>query len=206
MKIAGQKSDAHWKKCKNALVVGGAPEPWQQAFNDFFVERLHTRYLAPIEAIQALEVDNGEGFSIVAIQCSLIEFLGAALEGKTYRYNPGNKLQLGEFEYGGSKDMFVQFLTTTKPFQTAFVTKARAADFYKGVRCALLHEARTCDGWTIKARSTSGEFIDFDQRIVWRDDLQVAFTDYIAWYGSALSANLKYQAAFIRKFDSLCEG
>lgn len=206
MRIAGQRTDADWRECRKSLVVGGDPVPWKLAFDEFLMERLRTRYLDPIQAIQSLETKQGEGFSIVAIQCSLIEFLGATLEGKTYRFVRRGDRKLTEFEYSVSKDMFVSFLTGYVPFKTVFVDDARALNFYEGVRCGLLHEARTNKTWTIRSRAEHGEFIDYDQRIVWRDDLQRAFDEFFEWFGSTLPKDKTFQAAFIRKFDSLCEG
>lgn len=206
MRIAGERRAADWRKCRKSLVVGGDPVPWTLAFDKFLMERLRTRYLAPIQAIQSLKADQGEGFSIVAIQCSLIEFLGATLEGKTYRFPRKGERELSEFEYSGSKDMFVRFLTSYAPFNSVFVDENRALDFYEGVRCGLLHEARTNKTWTIRSRPERGEFINYDQKIVWRDDLQRAFDEFFVWFGSTLPKDKTYQAAFIRKFDSLCEG
>lgn len=204
MKIAGCLTDKDWKERKPGLVVGGDEKPWKRIFDDFFLERLKTRYLGPVEAIQSLGKNTGEGFSIVAIHCSLIEFLGATLEGKSYRYNPGKKLKLGEFEYDGSKVMFISFLITAPPFKAVF-DEALAKDFYEGVRNGLLHEARTKNGWKIRTRRTPGPFIEKDTKIVWRDDLQRAFGEFIKWYRAELPKNKSYQEAFIRKFDALCE-
>lgn len=205
MKIAGCRTVTEWKASKADLKVGGDAAPWQRAFENFFVERLTTRYFAPIEAIRGLQNDSGEGFSIVAIQCSLIEFLGSTLEGKSYRYNPGKKLKLGEFEYDGGKAMFISFLTTAPPFKSVF-DDALSKVFYEGVRNGLIHEARTKGGWKIKkTRPTQGPFVDGLTKIVWRDDLQRAFDEFIEWYRAELPKNKDYQQAFIRKFDALCE-
>jgi hypothetical protein len=55
-------------------VPAGDPGPWRKAARDYFFAKLSTRYLEPIDAIRQSGKNEGEGFSNVAIQCSLIEF------------------------------------------------------------------------------------------------------------------------------------
>ncbi len=202
MRIAGSRTDEDWKARKSLLQKGGK-EAWAQAFDDFFMGRLQTRYFDPIEALCNSRKVNGEGFAIVALQCSLIEFLGATIEGKSYRHKT-KETKLGRFEYDGSKAMFMRFLTSVPPFKTVF-DRSLAKNFYEGVRCGLLHEASTKNGWTIRTRcGVAGPFVDPKKKIVFRDDLQRAFAEFVEWYRAALLERNDYQAAFIRKFDSLC--
>jgi hypothetical protein len=84
-RIAGEKTVSDWQELRGKLVDEGDAETWKKAFEDFFYERLNTRYFAPIRALENMEDKNGEGFSIVVIQCSLIEFLASTIEGKTFR-------------------------------------------------------------------------------------------------------------------------
>jgi hypothetical protein len=202
VRIAGSSTVDDWHACKATLVVGWDPALWQRAHDNFFMKRLTTRYFAPIKALQERGPSEGEGFAIVALQCSLIEFLGATIEGKIYRFE--KKVELGEFEYRDSKDMFVRFLKTYEPFNTVF-DDALARDFYEGVRCGLLHEARTKKGWRIKTREGTGPFLDAKARIVYRDDLQRALETFAAWYRTALPREKMLQQAFLRKFDDLCK-
>lgn len=203
VRIAGDRTVGEWFALRPRLLDGKDLDAWQQAFDGFFRERLESRYFKPIEALGKLH-KKGEGFSIVAIQCSLIEFFGSTLEGKTYRFNPGKKLKLGEFEYDGSKEMFTRFLATATPFASIF-DEALAKDFYEGVRCGLLHEARTKKGWTIRTRESPGPFLDVRTKTLWRGDFQRAFYEFVDWYRGALLTTYAYQQAFIRKFDGLCE-
>jgi hypothetical protein len=203
VRIAGSRTTDDWKACKAGLTVGEAPDQWTSAFRDFFYERMETRYFAPIRAIDAIRKSKGEGFSIVAIQCSLIEFLGSTLEGTSYKYRPDKEIPLGPYEYDDSGNLFTRFLTTATPFKAVF-TKALAKDFYKSVRCGLLHEARTKNRWTILSVKAPDPFIDAKDKIIYRNDLQDAFIAFTDWYGSELPKNKEYQDAFIRKFDSLC--
>ncbi len=204
VRIAGDRTVGKWFALRPRLLDGNDSEAWQLAFDGFFRMRLESRYFEPIRALQKLDKRKGEGFSIVSIQCSLIEFFGSTLEGKSYRFNPGKKLKLGEFEYDGSKEMFTRFLVTATPFASVF-NDALAKDFYEGVRCGLLHEARTKKGWTIQTREKPGPFLDMRTRTLWRDDFQRAFNEFVDWYHGMLLSTPSYQQAFIRKFDSLCE-
>ncbi|MEJ2229129.1 MAG: hypothetical protein P8Y67_13045 [Alphaproteobacteria bacterium] len=204
-KIAGMKTVADWQKLKATLIVGGDAAPWKNAFEDFFHERLRTRYFDPIEKLSQMTCKNGEGFSIVTIHCSLIEFLSSTFEGKNYRYRSKDDPLLGEFEYSKSKDMFVRFLSQYPPFRDMFQNKAAAQDFYVNVRCKLLHEAQTKGGWRIRVDPSAVQAIDTQAKIVYRNKMQEAFDLFTQWYGEKLPENDELQRAFIRKFDSLCE-
>jgi hypothetical protein len=144
----------------------------------------------------------GEGFSIVALQCTLIEFLESTLIGKNYRFLKKGQV-LGEHEYSSSSALFVDFLSKRKPFAETFDAQS-ALDFYVGVRCGLLHEAQTKNDWTIWAKPPDGKKIsDTKKRIVYRDALQDALVRYISAYGNSLATDGERQAAFLRKFDRL---
>jgi hypothetical protein len=83
--------------------------------------------------------------------------------------------------------------------------KTTAGDFYVSVRCGLLHEARTKGTWKIQVSESAIQAIDACAKIVYRNKMQAAFDRFVEWYGQQLSADANLQAAFIRKFDSLCE-
>jgi hypothetical protein len=125
--IAGWKTSTDWQALRPRLSAGDF-DAWREAFEDFYVTRLSLRYLHPIEVLQQNGTCQGEGFSIVAIQCSLIEFLESTEQGKNYRYvRRGDSL--GPNEYKSSQDMFIAFLTCRAPFSGTF-NDATAKDFY----------------------------------------------------------------------------
>jgi hypothetical protein len=112
----------------------------------------------------------------------------------------------GEYEYSRSADIFTSFLTDAEPFKSSFNNDDSAIDFYKNVRCALLHEACTKDGWLIKAQKTMTDSIaavDVSKKIVWRNNLNDVIKEYLVSYGIELRTDHQLQAAFIRKFDHL---
>ena len=204
-KIAGKKTVADWQQLKSKLLVEGEAEPWKEAFEDFFHERLKTRYFVPLQVLENMPDKNGEGFSIVAIQCSLIEFLASTVEGKSYRYWRKGDPPLGKFEYANSGDMFRALLTNHVPFKEMFADQAAANDFYSNVRCGLLHEARTKGTWRITVSKSAPKAIDTHSKIVYRNMMQDAFCQFTQWYRDQIHHRVELQQAFIRKFDSLCE-
>lgn len=205
VKIAGYRTVGDWLACKEKLIVGSDPASWKRACDNFFLERLRTRYFRPIDALIDSDELEGEGFSIVAIQCSLIEFLGSTVEGTSYRYRANKNTKLGQYEYDDSRNMFVRFLSTATPFKTEF-SKVKARDFYTGVRCPLLHEARTKKNWVILAKHSRLMIDDSNpkRKIVNRDNLRTGFNKFVQWYQGQIQQDQKLQEALIRKFDSLC--
>ena len=67
-----------------------------------------------------------------------------SFQGKSYRLLRGGP-PLGPHEYSRSGDMFESFFVNRAPFNIEF-NAAAAHDFYEGVRCGRLHEARTKNG------------------------------------------------------------
>ena len=201
--IAGKKTVNDWIAFRPKLVPGGEASEWRAGFKDYFHARLSSRYLKPIEKLQKIGLRQGEGFSIVAIQCSLIEFLESTLQGTSYRYRCKGDPPLGPYEYSDSGRIFKSFLAHRTPFDAEFSPQL-ADDFYVNVRCGVLHEARTKNGWTVSAKSKSGNVIDANRNVVYRDDFQTALLKFVDWYETALPSDKAFQEALIRKFDSLC--
>ena len=196
MLIAPGKSDANWRTFAKQLAPAVDAGIWAEAFDTYFLGRLTARYLRPIKLLQDHGSLEGEGFTIVSIQCALIEFLAATRLGMNYRHRP----PLSQHEYNNSSVLFTSFLFQTAPFDKVF-SEATAKEFYSNVRCALLHEARTKDGWRIWA---DGQVpVDCQRKIVYRDSLQAAVLSYIHDYGVALTIDIALQQAFVRKFDDL---
>jgi len=201
--IAGSKTPEDWYLLKQRLIENSCEETWKEALNDYFLKRLNLRYLNTIKVLQKHDTFSGEGFSILAILCTLIEFLESTVEGLKYRYSNRNE-KLGHFEYSNSKKLFEKFLCNRKPFRKEF-NLALAEEFYKNIRCGLLHEAQTKNHWRVQAKNKEGKIIDKDQKIVYRDNFMEAINLFIKLYSVELKSNKKFQEAFIRKFDSLCE-
>ncbi len=201
--IAGRKKPSDWYKLRNRLLKESNQELWKQAFDDYFKQRLNLRYFNPIIILQENGTFAGEGFSIMAILCTLVEFLESTNRGLKYRFVK-NKKDLAKFEYNTSKGVFIDFLSKRKPFSDHF-DEDLALEFYKNIRCGLLHEAHTKGGWTIWAKSKDEIIVDKEKKIVFRDNFKNAFNEYIENYGKRLLVEKKLQESFIRKFNFLCE-
>jgi len=200
LQIAGHLTVADWKARHAVLLANPAPDIWRTAFDDFIGSRLELRYLKPIAQLQSGSGYSGVGFSVVTIQCTLLEFLAAASRGLTYR----NGGALNAFEYSGSKALFTNFLSTEAPFNAQF-DLALAEDFYANVRCGLLHEARTKGGWTILADDVGGRMIDPVGKVVFRNSLQRAIGTYTEAFRNKVSTDIPSRDAFVRKMEGLCQ-
>jgi len=204
-KIAGWKTVRDWNNDKNFLLDFSNSLAWTDAYRNYFLTRLEDRYLDPLKAIKENGTYKGEGFSIMAIICSLVEFLESTYQGINYRYRRAGDPPLGTFEYGGSSDIFVSFLTLRSPFNKDF-DATKAEDFYKYVRCGLLHEARTKGKWTIWGFNSTDLLIEYktDEIVVYRDNFLDAVKIFIQHYNTDLLGSNNRKEAFIRKFDNLC--
>lgn len=206
IQIAGNKTIKDWLELKSKIDNDfGNNQLWDEAFK-FFEVRMKTRYLNPAETIQndhSSKVE-GEGFAITAIICTLIEAFESFLQGKNYKYlKKGEKLK--KFEYNRSSDIFTDFLTKREPFQNHFHKKPIAQEFYQNVRCSLLHEACTKNGW--KIRIDTKELLEKNGQsyTLNRVLLLQQIKEYVATYKKLLLANENLKKAFIRKMKYLCE-
>jgi len=202
-KLSSKKTIGDWKAIQPTLIAGANPGIWDNVLRDYYYDRLKTRYLDPIDAVRELNLSKGEGFAIVAIQCSLVEFLESCFQGINYRY----KNPTPPHEYSNSGDVFVSFLTKRPPFNGTFTDGTLARDFYEAVRCGVLHEARTKGTWLIHAKSGSSLIVDRngpDGPILYRDDFQEGIRTFIKNYRAAVPKESPLQQAFIRKFEHLC--
>lgn len=199
--IAGDRTGFDWLELRDCIRSSPTRELWQKAYDEFLMKRLTTRYIYPIQLLMKNGEQKGEGYSIVSIQCALIEFLAAFRDGLTYKFVPRGQL-LGEFEYSGSRNLYVDFLTRSPLFSDLF-DENLATDFYANIRCALLHEARTKNGWRIRA--SGNKAVCKHSKIVYRDTLQYLIESYLSLYKEELLESADKKQAFIRKFDSLCE-
>lgn len=207
--IAGYKTARDWCDFWDNfnLSANRCPEIWARAFDEYFYPRLKTRYLGPIDAIKRIDKAEGEGFSILAIQCTSVEFLESTIQGRKYVKRKGQEREEDlalRNEYSWSGGIFKSFLTHRHPFCNHFDLDS-AASFYDDIRCGLLHEARTKNGWRIWEKSEVLSIIDPAKKIIFRNDFHLAIEEFIAWYQNELQAKQKLQEAFVRKSDHLCE-
>jgi hypothetical protein len=194
---------------------------WKDAI-DLFNMRLENKFIGPIGDLVDFGDLSGEGFSIVTIQCALIESLAAFRLGKIFNYQRSRNSP--SYEYSRSKDIFTDFLHDAPIFENVFwITNKSgvketdkpfsADDFYSDVRCGLMHEARTKGNWIITAGKSNAKtekvFLesDGDKIKILRNVLHHRLIEYIEQYSNALKENSDQgktlRRYFARKLDHL---
>jgi len=111
-----------------------ASADWDKAV-DILAARIRDRYIQPVDFLIAAEENKPPserryGFTVLAIDCLLVETLAAFIEGL-------------EDTDGESKRIFRSFLRTRKQFAADFSNDEIANKFYKQFRCGILHQAET---------------------------------------------------------------
>ena len=198
-----------WRIYRENLIDGvlwgnGKEEDWKTSF-DLLHTRIKTRFLNPIDWIFEKRLDVGEGFSVVALQCILIEFLEAFYQGKIYTTS---KKPRG-FEYNSSKQLFSDFLMGHKPFSEHFKSKANANGFFDNIRCGLLHEAATKETSRINNAPSHDMLVLFEKddpsnMRIYRENFYNAILEFIDSYRLEVLSNSDLQINFIRKMDDIC--
>lgn len=192
-----------WPEIK--ATVGGDPSPdaWTLVADVVLRGRLNRLYFDPIHRLTRAkgERGQGEGFAILTIQCSVLEFLAALRKGWSFKH--GHKQQGKDNYYGNSKLLYVTFLGEEEPFAGSFTTPQRANDFYTDIRCGLVHEGQTKNAWRIWRGQRSDPLVDFEKKAIYRDVMQQQIETYLDRYCRELTLTVELQDAFIRKFDYL---
>jgi len=211
--IAGNLKISDWEKLKPNLICE-IDDNWIDAF-DFFERRIYFRYIRPIQVIQCLLSNKGEGFAIVNLQCSLIETIESFYNGWIFKYPDGYYLrEIRGKPISGvkNKDIFIEFFKKRDPFNG----EIDGFDFYLNVRCGLLHETQTKNGWRILGKHhNSGTFYDQDEndKIIYRTNFQEVINKVIENYKMAIIKGKPYglipvaelRANFVAKIDHICE-
>lgn len=199
-------------------------QTWQEIINSFKL-RVENFYFKPIKKIKEPNDLQGEGFTILTIQCALIEMFASFKFGKIfnhYKKRTGNP----NFEYKKSTDCFIPFLHSESIFQDHFFSintagqpvldqPFTAMEFYDKVRCGLMHEARTKGEWIVNAkrkyignettfiiRNISNNTISVDRTIL-NKQLETYFQQYLHQLTLATAEGNNLRRLFARKLDHL---
>ena len=200
-------------------------DTWKEAIN-LFEKRLKHTFFDPIQLVIDNKRRKGEGFTIVSVQCALIEMLSAFRQGKNFNHKMQRNSQ--NYEYKKSEEMFTCLLLEAPIFQDIFWqldTKNQrkinqpynASDFYKNVRCGLMHEGRTKRNWHIDTEpngilvKSEKRFIvtKNEKKIIYRTVLHYRLLEYLDGYYNELRQDSqdgeKLRKYFARKLDHLFE-
>ena len=225
IKIAGKKTIKEWNDLVGKVgedeelkIDYGNNEKWAEVF-EFFEERIKTRYLNPIDAILNMKSNNGEGFAVVNLQCSLIETIESFINGWVSEFDQKKRKTIWKKEgiiakYPNSNngknirniDIFISFFENRKPFN---LYKIKGDLFFWNVRCSLLHETQTKNGWKILA---DGVDKSIDNKIIYRNNFQRDLKLLIEEYKKAIIFKEKFcdiepkvlRENFIAKFNHIC--
>lgn len=99
---------------------------------------------------------NDSGFFKMAICCLMIETLESFKQGE-------------ENTKGKSKQMFIDFFETEQTFFQGF--KDISEDFYYSIRCGILHQAETINGWRILRK---GSLLNKSERTINADKFVIS--------------------------------
>lgn len=111
------------------------------AIADLIYERFHERYIQPFDGNP-----NKHGFSMMAVSCFMIEALHSFKRGWS------------DTEDKGKRVFQCFFADSVYLFEFSKYT-----DFYGDIRCGILHQAETKNGWKIRRR---GPLLDKNQRAI----------------------------------------
>ena len=203
VKIAGRLTTENWYNISKTLNSKEA-ERWRAAFKLFEIRTI-TRYLNPIKEIINMELNNGEGFAVVNLQCSLIETLECFINGWKFEYP--NFIKPDGNSFTGSRNVFLSFFHNRTPFK---LSQIDGNDFFISVRCGLLHETQTKNGWKILS---SGNDKSIENKIIYRNNFQKDIESIIKNYQEAIIngsdfdgiENKVLRENFIAKFNHICK-
>jgi hypothetical protein len=189
MQIAPGVQAAEWQALK--LDEPASPD-WATAVQ-ILEGRIHERYIEPIDHLIAAEdsrpaIERRFGFTVLAVDCLLIETLGAFLEGL-------------EDTERKSKATFCKFLTTRTLLSGDF-SEDLAKRFYKEFRCGILHQAEIGDDskvWSVGplVRDDCGKLVVNRNKL--HERLKAEFQNYLAKLRDPVTTDLR--SKFKTKMD-----
>lgn len=186
IKISPKYSKEEYLNLK--LSIRSDESKWSKAI-DIFKDRIIGRYFNQIDLL-SYDI-NSNGFTIMALNCLLIESLFQFRDGvdKT----PGKNSQA-----------YPRFLE--EAFPHVFDSSSKANMFYHSVRCGILHSAQTKDGARLSDDSSFVIRLDNNVLVVsvlgLTNELRKYLNNYVIKLGG--SAETKLRNAFIKKMSYIC--
>jgi|SRR5665647_71367 len=198
-------------------------EHWAEIL-DKFKKRIYDFYFHPIDRVKDPNKLKGEGFTILTIQCALIEMFSAFKLGKIHNF--AKRGEFPSYEYKKADECFISFLHSESIFENHFYTydeannkqtdlPFNAKEFYNCVRCGLMHEARLKGNWVVNAKRkysiTDNLFIKQDSernkvsidRTLLNKQLKSYFSSYLEKLSNRTIEGQELRRLFARKLDHL---
>lgn len=129
---------------------------------NFIKERFKERYIEPVKSTK-----HKSGFAIMALSCLMIEALESFRNGKESTKGESDATFTSFFKYAYDNNLKLG------------IFHGIADDFYKGVRCGLLHQAETTDGWRIMRK---GVLFDESSKIINANKFIEGIEEYLNFY------------------------
>jgi len=228
-KIDWEISKENWESKSKALKDRQklAPE-WKEVVG-IFEARITDRYFQTIEDLIDREgKSKGEGFAILTLQCSIIEYLATLKDGMIFNHKAKSlkktnskkkvlKKKIPVYYYTDSAKWYNKFLNAEDIFEGYFYGEKaflNSNDFYKNVRCALIHEAQTRNDWKVNIYENSktkdrDNIILFEGKKIYRTALNRSlakfFKDFCEEAREENSKGRKYRRYIARKLDVIYE-
>lgn len=171
-----------------------ASPDWTRAVT-IFCQRILTRYVEPADLLvendsKRRPAERRYGFSILALDCLLIETLQSFRDGLTDTI-------------GKSKKMFRRFLSGRKSFREHF-TEDEAVNFFYDFRCGILHQAEVMGPWLLwSVGSIKGKRSDGTPYLINKAKMHECLKKEIECYCGELkdAANADLRKNFRKKMD-----
>lgn len=219
--------EKRWISIKNELKEDSSIDLFQKVYL-IYKERIDNRYFKPIELLRDhKDSSDGFGFSMVAILCTLIEFLQSTIDGRFDEKSYGNEFRFkysilhseGKIPYYGmvnenEDNEFVKFLKDldssfekNPPYSNHYNSIAR--EFYSCIRCSLLHDACTRNNWIIREKSVDNSIFDNsnkDEKILYRNDFYTLIKNKVdVDMKEQFTADSEFRKKLLKKMDIIFE-
>lgn len=165
----------------------------------FLRERYKERFFDPLRCLRkATGSRQGYGFAIMSLCCLLVETIECFRQGLPSSHDrelrdlerlqvnnkapAGYRLQ-GPFNQINSRRVFEDFFERRE--HQRYFPRVDGDEFYKHIRCGLLHQAQTTNGWRI---IRTGKFWDGSAKTINRDEFATRLEECFENYLKALLA------------------
>jgi len=163
-------------KGEEGYTIADFQEDWKKGdkenIADFIYKRFNERYILPFK-----NNPRKHGFSMMAVACLMIEALESFWQGlkDSKRYENGKKIW--------GEDFFEDFFKHCDELRDF---KGQGEDFYKHVRCGILHQAETKNGWKIRR---DGDLLEKDTKTINATEFLKQLKKYLKRYRKDLETH-----------------
>lgn len=149
-------------------------------------DRFHERYIKPFD-----DNPNKHGFSMMAVGCLMIETLYSFKEGEDNTKNYAHVAFGGFFKKSSYLHEFWEEDKCTKK-----------QGFYKNIRCGILHQAETKNGWKIRR---NGPLLDKENKTINATRFLNALHDELKCYVASIKKDSAVYCKAREKLDCICK-